>query len=195
MTGRVKSSLTKLLIIDRYSKVLEQREELEQKHLHLLQILDSERQAKWHYVQQTEELATSVKELRAEVLGRGRDVRNRGRRHTWCYRHREGRGSDMMSKQGGGEESKTWCQRKEGAYMMLRRKRGGRHVRDKERGQAWCQRQLEGRGQTWCQRKGRELGDMMSEGRWWIRDGGEGEGRHDAKDRERKIIEYKHFIW
>ncbi|XP_056022524.1 ras-specific guanine nucleotide-releasing factor 2-like isoform X7 [Ostrea edulis] len=50
-----------------YSKVLEQREELEQKHLHLLQILDSERQAKWHYVQQTEELATSVKELRTEL--------------------------------------------------------------------------------------------------------------------------------
>lgn len=50
-----------------YSKVLEQREELEQKHLHLLQILESERQAKWHYVQQTEELATSVKELRAEL--------------------------------------------------------------------------------------------------------------------------------
>lgn len=56
--------------------MLEQREELEQKHLHLLQILESERQAKWHYVQQTEELATSVKELRAEVLGRGTDVRN-----------------------------------------------------------------------------------------------------------------------
>ena len=32
-------------------------EQLEQKHLHLLQILDSERQGKWHYVQQTEELA------------------------------------------------------------------------------------------------------------------------------------------
>ncbi|KAK3096923.1 hypothetical protein FSP39_004801 [Pinctada imbricata] len=53
--------------IKRAPKVLEQKEELEQKHLHLLQILDSERQAKWHYVQQTEELATCVKELRAEV--------------------------------------------------------------------------------------------------------------------------------
>ncbi|KAJ8303945.1 hypothetical protein KUTeg_017528 [Tegillarca granosa] len=50
-----------------YSKVLEQKEELEQKHLHLLQILDSERQAKWHYVQQTEELATEVKKIRAEL--------------------------------------------------------------------------------------------------------------------------------
>nr|KAG5706537.1 hypothetical protein BaRGS_028708 [Batillaria attramentaria] len=50
-----------------YSKVLEQKEELEQKHLHLLQILDSERQAKWHYVQQTEELAAEVKKLKEEL--------------------------------------------------------------------------------------------------------------------------------
>lgn len=50
-----------------YSKVLEQKEELEQKHLHVIQILESERQAKWHYVQQTEELATEVKKLKAEV--------------------------------------------------------------------------------------------------------------------------------
>lgn len=50
-----------------YNKVLEAKEELEQKHLHLLQILDSERQAKWHYVQQTEELAMEVKKLKAEV--------------------------------------------------------------------------------------------------------------------------------
>ncbi|XP_052791848.1 ras-specific guanine nucleotide-releasing factor 1-like [Mya arenaria] len=50
-----------------YSKVLEQKEELEQKHLHVIQILESERQAKWHYVQQTEELATEVKKLKAEL--------------------------------------------------------------------------------------------------------------------------------
>ncbi|XP_041368300.1 ras-specific guanine nucleotide-releasing factor 2-like isoform X2 [Gigantopelta aegis] len=50
-----------------YSKMVEVKEELEQKHLHLLQILDSERQAKWHYVQQTEELTTEVKKLKAEV--------------------------------------------------------------------------------------------------------------------------------
>ncbi len=50
-----------------YSKVLEQKEQLEQKHLHLLQILDSERQAKWHYVQQTEELTAEVKKLKNEV--------------------------------------------------------------------------------------------------------------------------------
>ena len=50
-----------------FSKVLEQKEQLEQKHLHLLQILDSERQAKWHYVQQTEELTGEVKKLKCEV--------------------------------------------------------------------------------------------------------------------------------
>ena len=50
-----------------FGKVSEQKEQLEQKHLHLLQILDSERQGKWHYVQQTEELANEVKKLKAEV--------------------------------------------------------------------------------------------------------------------------------
>lgn len=53
--------------ISSYSKVLEQKEQLEQKHLHLLQILDSERQAKWHYVQQTEEFTMEVKKLKNEV--------------------------------------------------------------------------------------------------------------------------------
>jgi len=54
-------------IVFSFSKVLEQKEQLEQKHLHLLQILDSERQAKWHYVQQTEELTSEVKKLKNEV--------------------------------------------------------------------------------------------------------------------------------
>ncbi|CAH1796894.1 unnamed protein product [Owenia fusiformis] len=49
-----------------FSIVLEQKEQLEQKHLHLLQILESERQGKWHYVQQTEELTTEVKKLKNE---------------------------------------------------------------------------------------------------------------------------------
>ncbi|KAL4228327.1 Ras protein-specific guanine nucleotide-releasing factor [Mactra antiquata] len=55
------------LCFNSYSKVVEQKEELEQKHLHVIQILESERQAKWHYVQQTEELATEVKKLKAEL--------------------------------------------------------------------------------------------------------------------------------
>jgi len=51
-----------------FSKLLEQKEQLEQKHLHLLQILDTERQSKWQYVQQTEELAAEVRKLKSEVL-------------------------------------------------------------------------------------------------------------------------------
>ena len=54
-------------ILYSFSKVLEQKEQLEQKHLHLLQIMESERQAKWHYVQQTEELTAEVKKLKSEV--------------------------------------------------------------------------------------------------------------------------------
>lgn len=51
-----------------FSKLLEQKEQLEQKHLHLLQILDTERQSKWQYVQQTEELAAEVRKLKNEVF-------------------------------------------------------------------------------------------------------------------------------
>jgi len=50
-----------------FSKLVEQKEQLEQKHLHLLQILDTERQSKWQYVQQTEELAAEVRKLKREV--------------------------------------------------------------------------------------------------------------------------------
>ena len=59
---------TKIIIfLHSFSKTQELKEELEQKHLHLLQILESERQAKWHYVQQTEELAAEVKKLKSEL--------------------------------------------------------------------------------------------------------------------------------
>jgi len=54
-------------VVVSFSKVLEQKEQLEQKHGHLLQILNSERQAKWHYIQQTEELAIEVEKLKNEV--------------------------------------------------------------------------------------------------------------------------------
>ncbi|XP_013403416.1 ras-specific guanine nucleotide-releasing factor 1 [Lingula anatina] len=50
-----------------FSRVIEQKEQLEQKHLHLLQILDSERKARWQYVQQTEELTEEVKKLKTEL--------------------------------------------------------------------------------------------------------------------------------
>ena len=50
-----------------FNKVLAQKEELEQKHLHLLQIVESEKTAKWQYTQQCEELTDEIKQLRTEV--------------------------------------------------------------------------------------------------------------------------------
>jgi len=40
---------------------------LEQKHLHLLQIVESEKTAKWQYTRQCEELTDEIKQLRTEV--------------------------------------------------------------------------------------------------------------------------------
>ena len=42
-------------------------EELEQKHLHLLQVVESEKTAKWQYTQHCEELTEEIKKLRTEV--------------------------------------------------------------------------------------------------------------------------------
>lgn len=53
-----------------FSKMLLQKEELEQKHLHLVQIVESEKTAKWQYTQQCEELTMEIKKLRAEVTVR-----------------------------------------------------------------------------------------------------------------------------
>ncbi|XP_014244538.1 ras-specific guanine nucleotide-releasing factor 2-like isoform X2 [Cimex lectularius] len=50
-----------------FNKLLLQKEELEQKHLHLLQIVESEKTAKWQYTLQCEELASEIKKLRAEL--------------------------------------------------------------------------------------------------------------------------------
>ncbi|CAN8028838.1 unnamed protein product [Ixodes persulcatus] len=47
--------------------MLLQKEELEQKHLHLVQIVESEKTAKWQYTQQCEELTVEIKKLRAEL--------------------------------------------------------------------------------------------------------------------------------
>jgi predicted PurR-regulated permease PerM len=54
-------------LVRSFNKLLLQKEELEQKHLHLLQIVESEKTAKWQYTQQCEELASEIKKLRAEV--------------------------------------------------------------------------------------------------------------------------------
>lgn len=48
--------------------MLLQKEELEQKHLHLVQIVESEKTAKWQYTQQCEELTMEIKKLRAELF-------------------------------------------------------------------------------------------------------------------------------
>ncbi|KAF5395102.1 Ras-specific guanine nucleotide-releasing factor 2, partial [Paragonimus heterotremus] len=50
-----------------FGKLLERKQEAEQKQLHLLQILDTERKAKWQYVKQTEELAAEVTKLKLEL--------------------------------------------------------------------------------------------------------------------------------
>ncbi|KAF4533002.1 hypothetical protein B566_EDAN000691 [Ephemera danica] len=58
-----------------FNKLLLQKEELEQKHLHLLQIVESEKTAKWQYTQQCEELASEIKKLRAELCALKREWR------------------------------------------------------------------------------------------------------------------------
>ncbi|XP_055314318.1 ras-specific guanine nucleotide-releasing factor 2-like isoform X3 [Sitodiplosis mosellana] len=51
-----------------FNKLLLQKEELEQKHVHLLQVVESEKTAKWQYTQQCEELSTEIKKLRNEIF-------------------------------------------------------------------------------------------------------------------------------
>ncbi|XP_012281932.1 ras-specific guanine nucleotide-releasing factor 2 [Orussus abietinus] len=58
-----------------FNKLLLQKEEVEQKHLHLLQIFESEKRAKWQSIQECEELTLEVKELRAEVCSLKREPR------------------------------------------------------------------------------------------------------------------------
>ncbi|CAK1581336.1 unnamed protein product [Parnassius mnemosyne] len=50
-----------------FNKVLLQKEELEQKQLHLLQVVESERTSRWQYAQQCDELSSEVKKLRTEL--------------------------------------------------------------------------------------------------------------------------------
>ncbi|KER20281.1 hypothetical protein T265_15358, partial [Opisthorchis viverrini] len=61
-----------------FGKMLEQKQEAEQKQLHLLQILETERRAKWHYVKQIEDLTAEVKKLKSEIL-------ETERRAKWHY--------------------------------------------------------------------------------------------------------------
>ena len=61
------SKINVLLCEFSFSKLLAQKEELEQKHLHLVQIVESEKTAKWQYTQQCEELTMEIKKLRQEL--------------------------------------------------------------------------------------------------------------------------------
>jgi RhoGEF domain len=56
-----------LPFFDSFNKMLLQKEELEQKHVHLLQVVESEKTAKWQYTQHCEELASEIRKLRAEI--------------------------------------------------------------------------------------------------------------------------------
>ena len=51
-----------------FNKLHLQMEELEQKYLHLLQVVESEKTAKWQYTQHCEELTEEIKKLRTEVF-------------------------------------------------------------------------------------------------------------------------------
>lgn len=52
----------------RYSKLQEDKEQLEQKHLHMLHVLDAESHAKWHSMRQIEELCEENQKLKSEVV-------------------------------------------------------------------------------------------------------------------------------
>ncbi|XP_071743969.1 ras-specific guanine nucleotide-releasing factor 2-like isoform X3 [Lepeophtheirus salmonis] len=51
-----------------FNKLRFQMGELEQKHLHLLQVVESEKTAKWQYTQHCEELTEEIKKLRNELF-------------------------------------------------------------------------------------------------------------------------------
>ncbi|KAL0820867.1 hypothetical protein ABMA28_005534 [Loxostege sticticalis] len=53
--------------MERNASLLLQKEELEQKQLHLLQVVESERTSRWQYAQQCDELSNEVKKLRTEL--------------------------------------------------------------------------------------------------------------------------------
>ncbi|XP_055347134.1 ras-specific guanine nucleotide-releasing factor 1-like [Paramacrobiotus metropolitanus] len=59
-----------------FNKVLQQKEELEQKHLHLLQIVESEKTSKWQLRQQCDDLSTEINKLRTELRALKRHERS-----------------------------------------------------------------------------------------------------------------------
>lgn len=61
-------------LLNSFNKLLLQKEELEQKHVHLLQVVESEKTAKWQYTQQCDELASEIRKLRAEVFNNPHNI-------------------------------------------------------------------------------------------------------------------------
>ncbi|VVD05471.1 unnamed protein product, partial [Leptidea sinapis] len=55
------------IVLRSFNKLLLQKEELEQKQLHLLQVVESERTSRWQYAQQCDELSNELKKLRSEL--------------------------------------------------------------------------------------------------------------------------------
>ncbi|XP_066274994.1 ras-specific guanine nucleotide-releasing factor 1-like isoform X2 [Branchiostoma lanceolatum] len=56
-----------------YQVLSQQREELEQKYLHLLQIVESEKTAKWQLMQQCEEQSLEIRRLKRELIALRKD--------------------------------------------------------------------------------------------------------------------------
>ena len=65
-----------------FNKLLLQKEELEQKHLHLLQVVESEKTAKWQYTRHCEDLSVEIKKLREEV-----NIETKNLFLNKCYAH------------------------------------------------------------------------------------------------------------
>ncbi|XP_073979075.1 ras-specific guanine nucleotide-releasing factor 2-like isoform X2 [Rhodnius prolixus] len=80
-----------------FNKLLLQKEELEQKHLHLLQIVESEKTAKWQYTQQCEELASEIKKLRAELCALKKEWRPARTHIPYLIQSRPGGSLDIDS--------------------------------------------------------------------------------------------------
>ncbi|XP_055644260.1 ras-specific guanine nucleotide-releasing factor 2-like isoform X2 [Toxorhynchites rutilus septentrionalis] len=59
-----------------FNKLLLMKEELEQKHLHLMHVVESEKTAKWQYTQQCEELVHEIRKLRAEICVLRKEARS-----------------------------------------------------------------------------------------------------------------------
>ncbi|XP_076761835.1 ras-specific guanine nucleotide-releasing factor 1 isoform X3 [Xylocopa sonorina] len=84
-----------------FNKLLLQKEELEQKHLHLLHIIETERTAKWNCTHECELLTTEIKKLRAELCALKKELKTAAPMYTtrpgFQRTMSQGTGSSYMS--------------------------------------------------------------------------------------------------